>query len=55
MLDLAFAMAPPPDADGQGGGSLLSLFATNDHDVFDFLLHLDQATTEETKGNPQDA
>ena len=25
MLDLAFAMAPSPDATGQGGGSLLSL------------------------------
>jgi hypothetical protein len=49
MLELAFAMAPPPEGAEQGGGGLLALLPP-----MIMIFHSDQAATEKTEGNSPD-
>ena len=51
MLELAFAMAPPPDGADSGSGSLACFVTADDHDVFDLLFYSDSAATEKATGS----
>ena len=48
MLDLAFAMAPPPEGGDPGGGEFARVIATDDHDVHDLLFCSHPSAKEKT-------